>query len=141
MAESSCSCGVLLYDPEAETLLLGHSTGNKHWDIPKGVQEPGETPIETALRELAEETGITLSGADLLDLGAHDYRPGKRLHLFLHRLPISLTPTTLVCASTFLFKGEPKPELDSFANVPVRSLSQYVTPRMLYAISRVLANA
>lgn len=30
-----------------------------HWDLPKGKQEPTETPETTALRELAEETGLT----------------------------------------------------------------------------------
>lgn len=38
-------------------LLLRHPAG--HWDFPKGHVEPGETESETALRELAEETGIT----------------------------------------------------------------------------------
>ncbi len=38
-------------------LLLRHPAG--HWDFPKGHIEPGETEAETALRELAEETGIT----------------------------------------------------------------------------------
>jgi 8-oxo-dGTP pyrophosphatase MutT (NUDIX family) len=30
----------------------------RNWDFPKGGAEPGETPLETARRELAEETGI-----------------------------------------------------------------------------------
>jgi len=29
-----------------------------HWDFPKGIQEAGEEPLQTALRELGEETGI-----------------------------------------------------------------------------------
>lgn len=39
-------------------LLVRHSHG-KHWGFPKGHVEEGETPQETALRELEEETGIT----------------------------------------------------------------------------------
>ncbi len=29
-----------------------------HWDFPKGLMEEGEEPVEAALRELREETGI-----------------------------------------------------------------------------------
>ncbi|MCI4625485.1 MAG: NUDIX domain-containing protein [Candidatus Magnetoovum sp. WYHC-5] len=38
-------------------LLIQHNAG--HWAFPKGHGEEGETPVETAQRELAEETGIT----------------------------------------------------------------------------------
>lgn len=37
-------------------LLLIHRRGE--WDLPKGKQEPGETDEATALREVAEETGV-----------------------------------------------------------------------------------
>lgn len=37
-------------------LLLKHHRG--HWDLPKGNIEPGEIPIETAKREILEETGL-----------------------------------------------------------------------------------
>ena len=39
-------------------LLVHHRKG--HWGFPKGHAEAGESPQRTALRELAEETGITL---------------------------------------------------------------------------------
>lgn len=31
----------------------------RNWDFPKGMNEPGETPMQTALREVREETTIT----------------------------------------------------------------------------------
>jgi 8-oxo-dGTP pyrophosphatase MutT (NUDIX family) len=31
----------------------------RHWDFPKGLIESGETPLAAALRETAEETGLT----------------------------------------------------------------------------------
>jgi bis(5'-nucleosidyl)-tetraphosphatase len=30
----------------------------RHWDFPKGMQEPGEQPLEAAIRETEEETTI-----------------------------------------------------------------------------------
>jgi 8-oxo-dGTP pyrophosphatase MutT (NUDIX family) len=41
---------------EALFLLVQHRAG--HWAFPKGHAEPGESALETALREFTEETGI-----------------------------------------------------------------------------------
>jgi len=43
-----------------EALLVVHK-GGKHWGFPKGHPESGETALETAQRELLEETGLTVS--------------------------------------------------------------------------------
>ena len=59
------SCGVVLFNGQ-KVLLLQYATGQKegdsdlqgHWDFPKGHVDKGETEIETAIRELEEETGI-----------------------------------------------------------------------------------
>ena len=53
------SCGVVVYHGKGEKrefLLLHYPEG--HWDLPKGHVEEGESEIETALRELEEETGL-----------------------------------------------------------------------------------
>ena len=134
------SCGVLLYEPIAKTLILGHSTGGAHWDIPKGMQDPGETAIETALRELREETGISLEPKDVLDLGIQPYRPDKQLHLFIHWLRSPVDIASLSCASKFKDKrGVWHPELDNFAEVAVTQLSEYVTFKMWRTLTNVLA--
>lgn len=55
------SCGVLPYrivNGQQEFLLV-FETYSKCWSIPKGHIEPGETDVQTALRELYEETGLT----------------------------------------------------------------------------------
>ena len=55
------SCGVVLLN-SGKVLLLRHpsnsSHGGGHWDFPKGHIDEGESEIQTALRELEEETGI-----------------------------------------------------------------------------------
>lgn len=40
-----------------EFLIIKHRQG--HWSFPKGHKEKGETDLQTAKRELSEETGIT----------------------------------------------------------------------------------
>lgn len=40
-----------------KVLLILHKEGN-HWGFPKGRSEKGEEPIEAAIRELKEETGL-----------------------------------------------------------------------------------
>ena len=53
------SCGVVLLNSN-KVLLLQHpdTTTSGHWDFPKGHVEKGEDELQTALRELKEETGI-----------------------------------------------------------------------------------
>ncbi|MFW6060028.1 MAG: bis(5'-nucleosyl)-tetraphosphatase [Phycisphaeraceae bacterium] len=48
---------VRFVDGERWYLLVRHGAG--HWGFPKGHAEPGESPVEAATRELAEETGLT----------------------------------------------------------------------------------
>lgn len=40
-------------------LLIFHQKG-RHWSFPKGHKDPGETDLETAIRELKEETGLVI---------------------------------------------------------------------------------
>lgn len=54
------SCGVIPYrirEGQREYLIVLQT--NDCWSFPKGHMEAGETEIETALRELYEETGLT----------------------------------------------------------------------------------
>ena len=59
MTARQTSCGVIVTD--GERILLGHATRSPRWDIPKGVAEPGESFVNTAARELFEETSLSVS--------------------------------------------------------------------------------
>ena len=58
MSGDMLSCGVVLAretDAGWLTLLL---RAYHHWDFPKGLCEEGEEPVDAAVREVCEETGI-----------------------------------------------------------------------------------
>ena len=55
---------VLRREPRLSFLLLRHPD---RWDLPKGHVDPGETPAESALRELEEETGITAGQISIVE--------------------------------------------------------------------------
>lgn len=49
------SCGCIVFDKD-KVLLVKHNEG--HWDFPKGHMEENETEVQTAIREVKEETNI-----------------------------------------------------------------------------------
>ncbi|MCX6829430.1 MAG: NUDIX hydrolase [candidate division Zixibacteria bacterium] len=62
-------------------------TGNDSWELPMGSVEPGETYINAAHRELAEETGIT--GVDVTQIGIFNPVPGlspQEVYVFVAKI-------------------------------------------------------
>lgn len=54
------SCGAIVFRKfhgNTELLLVKH-VGGGHWSFPKGHVETNETEVETAIREIMEETGL-----------------------------------------------------------------------------------
>ncbi len=121
------SCGILLFNEHRE-LFLAHATGGRHWDIPKGMADPGESAVTAALRETFEETGLVFTGDELLDLGVHAYRADKQLHLFAVYRP-SAAVAIDACRCTSMFEqahtGKLLPEADAFRWTTLGEIPQY----------------
>ncbi|MFD5075013.1 NUDIX domain-containing protein [Streptomyces sp. NPDC058371] len=66
------AAGVLLFD-EQDRVLLVDPTYKPGWEFPGGVVEPGEAPARAGMREVAEETGLTLD--DVPRLLVVDWEP------------------------------------------------------------------
>jgi bis(5'-nucleosidyl)-tetraphosphatase len=81
------SCGVVLVRNTKDgwrTLML---RAYRNWDFPKGLMEPGETPLEAAVREVAEETGIRQLAFDWGEkhIETGPYNRGKVARYYLAR--------------------------------------------------------
>ncbi|MGE0752228.1 MAG: NUDIX domain-containing protein [Variibacter sp.] len=121
------SAGILLYKQKGGTLrvLLAHPGGpfwrNKDagaWSIPKGEIGDDEKPLKAAIREFAEETGVTLDG-DFVALGEIKQKGGKTVIAFA--LECDLDPSAIV-SNTFEIEWPPRsgrrqtfPEIDRVA--------------------------
>ncbi len=130
------SAGGLVIDgidrPRHEQLaaLIGRidRRGRMLWSLPKGHIEQGETAEQTAIREVAEETGI--HGHVLAALGSIDYwfvTEGRRVHKTVHHYLLRFSGGEL-CDEDI--------EVTEVAWVPVAELPD----RLAYADERRLAH-
>ncbi len=101
--------------------------GRMLWSLPKGHIEQGETAEQTAIREVAEETGI--QGDVLAALGSIDYwfvTEGRRVHKTVHHYLLQFSGGELCDEDV---------EVTEVAWVPVTELPR----RLAYADERRLA--
>jgi 8-oxo-dGTP pyrophosphatase MutT (NUDIX family) len=101
--------------------------GRMLWSLPKGHIEMGETAEQTAVREVAEETGV--QGSVLAALGSIDYwfvTEGRRVHKTVHHYLMRFLGGEL---------SDEDVEVTEVAWVPLRDLPS----RLAYADERRLA--
>ncbi|MBV9096664.1 MAG: NUDIX hydrolase [Frankiaceae bacterium] len=126
------SAGGLVLDSteatQARAALIGRidRRGRLLWSLPKGHVEPGETVEQTAVREVAEETGIT--GRVVASLGTIDFwfvAEGRRIHKTVHHYLLLATDGELSADDI---------EVEEVAWVPLSELEE----RLAYADERRL---
>ena len=83
---------VVLHDGNGNLLLIERADRAGFWQSVTGSIEAGETLSQTALREVQEETGITLSDGQL-----HDWQQSRQYEIYphwRHRYPPGITRNT-----------------------------------------------
>ncbi len=130
------SAGLIITD--GDKLLLGHVTGQAHWDIPKGgIDKSDNSPEEACVREVFEETGLNIHTNSIKRIGFFKYIPKKKdlelFYLFVDPLP---NIEDYFCQSTFIAKnGKEKPEIDGYKYVSWEVLEHYVRPNLLRVLT------
>lgn len=144
------SAGILLYRMHQKDVqfLLVHPGGpffkNKNkgwWTIPKGEPEEGEALLTTAIREMAEETGITVTAPE--PLGHIKQKGGKVVHAWACRgdwNPDQGLPTNL-----FEMEWPPKsgirkafPEIDQARWFDYQSAKDHINEAQIPLLNRAL---
>lgn len=93
-------------------MLWGKRQDDGKWTTPGGHLHPGESPVDGAVRELAEESGIIVIADKLKPMGSVTNAKGVRIHTFRLDVPKMITPTT---------KRDPDKEIEVWEWVPFES--------------------
>jgi dATP pyrophosphohydrolase len=96
---------VVIHDPELNILLLERAAHPGYWQSVTGSQETDEALADTAMREVAEETGIVCAASDLTD-----WHLSNRFEIFAewrHRYPDGVTHNTEHVFSLCVPAGSP----------------------------------
>ena len=67
MFKTPVSVLVVIHTPDLQVLLLERADHSGYWQSVTGSQNPDETLLQTAVREVAEETGLDAAGYALTD--------------------------------------------------------------------------
>jgi 8-oxo-dGTP diphosphatase len=70
---TTLGCFVHVVDPTGKMLLVHQAYGKQLWTTPGGRVEPGESPIDAAVREADEETGLAIEVTGFLGVYSKPY--------------------------------------------------------------------
>jgi len=80
LAKKLLGAAAIILDDSGRVLLVRHSYGKLNWDLPGGAAEPDESAEQTAVREVVEETGLTVAADRLTGIY---YDPAIDMHHFV----------------------------------------------------------
>jgi 8-oxo-dGTP pyrophosphatase MutT (NUDIX family) len=81
------SCGVVIVSVVERKLRFLLLRAYRNWDFPKGLVEPGESPIDAAVREVREETTLDDISFDwgMVFMDTGPYNKGKIARYYIAR--------------------------------------------------------
>lgn len=125
MTSKILSAGVIIVRRDGDKWLYLLLRAYNHWDFPKGVVEPGEAPLDAAIRETAEETAL----CDLQFRWGHDYRESGPYHRGkVARYYLAETATARVCLPVSEELG--RPEHDEYRWLSYGGARSLLIPRL-----------
>lgn len=79
-------CSAVIFDEARQKVLLTRRADNAKWCLPGGQMEAGESAIETCIREVKEETGLSVQVKRLVGVYTNpnrllEYPDGNKYHL------------------------------------------------------------
>lgn len=114
-------------------LLMGQRNDNGKWTVPGGHAEPGESPLQTAMRELKEEAGLDAPsmepiGQEVID--SDKSRPPLHVTAFRFAVPEGRQADLLV-------HGDPDGEVSQWVWIPIHGgLPDYVIDALHVPLER-----
>jgi predicted NUDIX family NTP pyrophosphohydrolase len=144
------SAGLIMYRRSEHTLevLLTHPGGPLWakkdlgaWSIPKGEYEPDEDPLQAALREFQEETGLEPSGS-FIALTPVRQKGGKMVSAWAFE---GTCEPGVLRSNTFTMEWPPRsgkmaefPEVDRAAWFPVEEAREKILPSQIPFLDELL---
>jgi len=79
-------CSAVIFEETGHKVLLTRRADNGEWCLPSGQLEAGESALETCVREVQEETGLSVQVKRLIGIYTNphrllEYPDGSRFHL------------------------------------------------------------
>jgi 8-oxo-dGTP pyrophosphatase MutT (NUDIX family) len=79
-------CSAVIFDDQCEKISVTRREDNRQWCLPSGGMHPGDSAIESCVREVEEETGLTIAVKRLIGVYTTpheliEYRDGTKVQL------------------------------------------------------------
>jgi len=119
---STLSAAAFIQRADNRVLLVQHAYGPHNWELPGGVREAHESVAECVVREVREETGLTVVAERLAGLYYEDSRDAHHL---------------LFVCSVFTASADAEPACDEIAACGWWALDEHPRPISNFTLRRI----